>query len=71
MMNFFPFCLWMASDLWLCLEWFPNILFLNKKLWIEKKQVLVQIHDFFYSQSEITNQAHSTLSFNVSATGGI
>ena len=64
----FPLYLWMTSYLWIRLEWFPNILFLNKKLRIENKKLLVQNHTWFYSKSEITNQAHSTPSFNFLAT---
>ena len=53
------------SDLWLCL-----IIFLNNKCRVRNKQVLVINHTCSYSQSEITNQSHSTPHFNFLTTGG-
>ena len=38
-------------------------------LWIENKQLLVRTRTYFYSQSDITNQAHSTPLFNALVTG--
>ena len=48
----------------------PLILFLNQKHRIENKKLLVITHACSDSRSDIANQAHSTPSFNVLATGG-
>ena len=62
---FFSLYLWITSDLWLRLEWFPSIPFLNKKHWIENKQEIKRIHACFDSRIEITDQAHPTPPLNV------
>ena len=43
---------------------------MNQKRRIENKPLLVQTHACFDSRSKITNQSHSTTSFNVLATRG-
>ena len=67
---FFSIYIWMTSDLWLYLGWLPNIIFFNKKPWINNNQVLVKNHACFYSLCEIKIQAHSKTLFNVLVTGG-
>ena len=59
----------MTSEIWISLEWLPNILFLNNKLSIKTKQVLLQNHACFDSQRDITNKSHSNHQFNVLVTG--
>ena len=56
----FPPYLLMMSDLWLCYDWLPNILFLNNIRWIENKQVLVQNQVFLIHEviSQINHTQH-------------
>ena len=56
----FPPYLLMMSDLWLCYDRLPNILFLNNIRGIENKQVLVQNQVFLIHEviSQINHTQH-------------